>query len=83
LAHSAGTATTGVDYAVPPNQVLSWAAGDFATKLINIPIAADARIEAIERFRLTLSDPVSTASLQQSETAMNQQSSPRSRPTTR
>jgi hypothetical protein len=63
LAHSAGTATAGVDYTVPPNQVLSWAAGDFAPKLINIPIAADAPIEAIERFRLTLSDPVSTAIL--------------------
>ncbi len=63
LAHSAGTATPGVDYTVPPNQVLSWAAGDFAPKLINIPIAADAPIETIERFRLTLSDPVSTAIL--------------------
>jgi len=63
LAHSAGTATPGVDYTVPPNQVLSWAAGDFAPKLINIPIATDAPIEAIERFRLTLGDPVSTAIL--------------------
>ena len=43
--------------------MLSWAAGDFAPKLINIPIATDAPIEAIERFRLTLGDPVSTAIL--------------------
>jgi hypothetical protein len=61
--HVAGTATAGQDYTVPVDQVLTWAAGDFAPKVFDIPIAADAPVEPLERFRLTLSQPTATAIL--------------------
>jgi hypothetical protein len=61
--HAAGTATPGDDYTVPANQLLSWAPGDSVAKLIEIAIAADAQIEPIERFRLTLTNPSGAALL--------------------
>jgi hypothetical protein len=61
--HVAGTATPGDDYAVPASQLLSWAPGDSSAKLIDIAIAAEAQIEPIERFRLTLTNPSGAALL--------------------
>lgn len=61
--HVAGTATAGQDYTPPADQVLTWAPGDFAPKAFDIPIAANAPIEPLERFRLTLSQPTATAIL--------------------
>ncbi len=61
--HSAGTATPGDDYSAPANQLLSWAPGDSVAKLFDIAIAADAQIEPIERFRLTLTNPSGAALL--------------------
>jgi hypothetical protein len=55
--HVSGTATPGDDYSVPANQLLNWAPGDIDAKLIDIAIAADAQIEPVERFRLTLTNP--------------------------
>jgi hypothetical protein len=63
FAHVAGTATPVQDYTPPANQVLTWAPGDFAPKVFDIPIAADAPVEPLERFRLTLSQPTATAIL--------------------
>ena len=63
LTHSAGTATPGVDYSVPPDQLLTWAVNDLTPRIIAIPIAADAAIEPVETFRLTLGEPVATALL--------------------
>lgn len=63
FAHVAGTATPGQDYTPPADQVLTWAPGDFAPKAFDIPTVADAPIEPLERFRLTLSEPSATAIL--------------------
>jgi len=63
LTHVAGTATAGEDYTPPADQVLTWAPGDFAPKVFDIAIAANAPIEPLERFRLTLSEPSATAIL--------------------
>ena len=63
LTHEAGTATPGTDYAAPADQTLIWAPGDFAPKLIGIPIDADALVEPVETFRLRLSNPVNASIL--------------------
>ena len=61
--HVSGTATPGDDYTVPANQLLSWAPGDSVAKPIDIAIAANAQIEPVERFRLTLTNPSGAALL--------------------
>jgi hypothetical protein len=63
LRHEAGSASPGVDYTPPADQVLNWAPGDLAPKRIAIAIAADADGEPDESFRLRLSDPVGAALL--------------------
>jgi hypothetical protein len=63
LRHEAGSASPGVDYTPPADQVLSWAPGDLAPKRIAIAIAADADGEPDESFRLRLSDPIGAALL--------------------
>lgn len=63
LRHEAGSATPGVDYTPPADQVLNWAPGDLAPKRIAIPIAADTDGEPDESFHLRLSDPVGAALL--------------------
>ena len=61
--HASGSATPGDDYTVPPDQLLQWAPGDIAAKLINVPIAADGLPEPIERFRVSLSNVMGAALL--------------------
>lgn len=63
LRHESGSATPGVDYTPPSDQILSWAPGDLAPKRIAIAIAADADGEPDESFRLRLSDPIGAALL--------------------
>ncbi len=63
LRHEAGSASPGVDYTPPADQVLNWAPGDLAPKRIAIAIAADPDGEPDEGFRLRLSDPVGAALL--------------------
>lgn len=63
LQHETGTATPGTDYTAPATQILSWAPGDMAAKLVTIPIASDGVAEPVETFRLRLTDPVNTAIL--------------------
>jgi hypothetical protein len=54
--HSAGSATPGDDYTVPPDQLLSWAPGDIAAKVIEVAIDDDGVPEPTERFRVNLSN---------------------------
>lgn len=56
LAHEAGTATPGVDYLAPADQTLAWAPGDLHPKSIVVPILSDGPGEAVETFRLRLSN---------------------------
>jgi hypothetical protein len=61
--HSAGSATPGDDYAVPPDQLLSWAPGDIAAKVIEVPIDDDGVPEPTEGFRVNLSNASGAAVL--------------------
>ncbi len=61
LQHVAGTATPGVDYFAPPDQTLTRSPGDFAPKLISIPILSDDITEPVETFRLRPANPLNTA----------------------
>jgi hypothetical protein len=63
LSHEPGSASAGVDYTPPADQVLSWAPGDLAPKRIAIAVAADAPAEPAETFRLRLSAPSGAALL--------------------
>ena len=51
-----GTATTPADFATSSGDV-TWANGDGADKIINIPLMADALVEGSENFTVTLSAP--------------------------
>ena len=55
-----GTATSGTDYSLTP-QVLSWAAGDGATKFVDVGITADFAAEPDEDFLVELRNARSTA----------------------
>ena len=61
FSHEAGSATPGVDYTAPADQLLIWLPGDFAPKQIVVPIASDGTGEPVETFRLRLSDPIGVA----------------------
>ena len=53
---TAGTATAGTDYTAA-NGTLNWAAGETANKTFNVTLTADALVEGVETFTVTLSTP--------------------------
>ncbi len=61
--HTPGTATPGDDYTVPANQLLQWAPGDIAAKVIDVPIAGDGLPEPTENFRVNLGNVMGAAVL--------------------
>ncbi|MGE4071272.1 MAG: Calx-beta domain-containing protein [Lysobacterales bacterium] len=61
--HTAGTATPGDDYTVPADQLLQWAPGDIAAKVIDVPIADDGLPEGTESFRVNLGNVMGAAVL--------------------
>ena len=61
--HMPGTATPGDDYTVPADQMLQWAPGDIAAKIIDVPIASDGLPEPTERFRVNLGNVMGAAVL--------------------
>ncbi|MBK8069650.1 MAG: hypothetical protein IPK27_19120 [Rhodanobacteraceae bacterium] len=61
--HTPGTATPGDDYTVPAAQMLQWAPGDIAAKIIDVPIASDGLPEPTERFRVNLGNVMGAAVL--------------------
>jgi hypothetical protein len=61
--HTPGSATPGDDYTVPPDQLLQWAPGDIAAKVIDVPIAGDGLPEGTERFRVNLGNVMGAAVL--------------------
>lgn len=66
-ATSGGTATEGVDY-TSASGALSWAAGDFADRVIAIPVTDDTTVESAETLTLTLSALTGGATLDGSST---------------
>jgi hypothetical protein len=61
--HTPGSATPGDDYTVPADQMLQWAPGDIAAKIIDVPIANDGLPEPTERFRVNLGNVMGAAVL--------------------
>ena len=66
-ATSGSSATEGVDY-TSSSGTLSWAAGDFADKVIAVPVADDPDVEIGETFTVTLSALTGGAALDGSST---------------
>ena len=61
--HTPGSATPGDDYTVPPDQLLQWAPGDIAARVIDVPIANDGLPEGTESFRVNLGNVMGAAVL--------------------
>lgn len=54
---TAGTATAGEDYTATSGTI-SWADGDATDKTISVSVTQDTAIESLEKFQVTLSNPV-------------------------
>ena len=70
FATSNGTATAPGDYTAVVSQTVSFAAGDTASKTVNIPIIDDTTVEANETVNLALTSPTGGATLGSPSTAV-------------